>query len=75
MRETGRQTADIARRRSLLVRLRNDRAGNTLAMMAIALIPLLGFVGSAVDTARLYLIKVRMQQACDAGALAGRKFM
>ncbi|WP_204267363.1 pilus assembly protein TadG-related protein, partial [Escherichia coli] len=57
MRETGRQTADIARRRSLLVRLRNDRAGNTLAMMAIALIPLLGFVGSAVDTARLYLIK------------------
>ncbi|WP_204277150.1 hypothetical protein, partial [Klebsiella aerogenes] len=23
----------------------------------------------------LYLIKVRMQQACDAGALAGRKFM
>ncbi|WP_249341263.1 MULTISPECIES: TadE/TadG family type IV pilus assembly protein [unclassified Sphingomonas] len=59
----------------MLVRLRNDRAGNTLAMMAIALIPLLGFVGSAVDTARLYLIKVRMQQACDAGALAGRKFM
>jgi Flp pilus assembly protein TadG len=57
------------------MRLRNDRSGNTLAVIAIALIPLLGFVGSAVDTARLYLVRVRMQQACDAGALAGRKFM
>ncbi len=72
---TGSQAVDIARRQGLLVRLRNDRRGNTLAMMAVAMIPLLGFVGSAVDTARLYLIKVRMQQACDAGALAGRKFM
>jgi Flp pilus assembly protein TadG len=69
----GRRAA--ARRAGFLQRLRRDRAGNTLAMMAIALIPLLMFVGSGVDTARLYMVKTRLQQACDAGALAGRKFM
>lgn len=52
-----------------------DERGNTLAIIAFALIPLLAIVGSAVDTARLYVVKVRLQQACDAGALAGRKFM
>ena len=60
---------------SFLVRLARDRGGNTLAMMAVALIPLSALAGSAVDTARLYVAKVRLQQACDAGALAGRKFL
>ncbi|MGN5374246.1 Tad domain-containing protein [Sphingomonas hankookensis] len=46
-----------------------------MAMMAIALIPLVGMAGSAVDTARVYYVKVRLQQACDAGVLAGRKTM
>ncbi|SFJ56620.1 von Willebrand factor type A domain-containing protein [Sphingomonas sp. NFR04] len=59
----------------LLARLRGNVAGNTLAMMAIALIPLLFIAGSAIDTARLYMVKNRLQQACDAGALAGRRFM
>ena len=58
-----------------LTRLRRDRSGNTLAMMAAAMIPLIGFSGSAVDMARLYVVKVRLQQACDAGVLAGRKTM
>lgn len=59
----------------LLSRLRRNVAGNTLAIMAIALVPLLFIAGSAVDTARLYMVKTRLQQACDAGALAGRRFM
>jgi Flp pilus assembly protein TadG len=42
-------------------------------MMAAMLIPLLSFSGAAVDAARLYVVKVRLQQACDAGVLAGRK--
>ena len=58
-----------------LARLARNRSGNTLAMMAAALIPLIGFSGSAVDMARLYVVKVRLQQACDAGVLAGRKTM
>lgn len=58
-----------------LMRLVRDRRGNTLAMMAAFLVPLLGLAGSAVDVARLYVVKARLQQACDAGVLAGRKFM
>ncbi|THD36528.1 MAG: hypothetical protein E7773_05810 [Sphingomonas sp.] len=54
-------------------RLRDDKRGSTLAMLAIALIPLSLMVGSGIDTARLYVVKVRLQQACDAGVLAGRK--
>ncbi|WP_052507789.1 TadE/TadG family type IV pilus assembly protein [Sphingomonas hengshuiensis] len=58
-----------------LARLARDKRGNTLALMVMALIPLIALVGSSVDTARLYVVKVRLQQACDAGVLAGRKFM
>lgn len=43
--------------------------------MAAMLIPLAGFSGSAIDMARLYTVKSRLQQACDAGVLAGRKSM
>ncbi|RYD56337.1 MAG: pilus assembly protein TadG [Sphingomonadales bacterium] len=54
--------------------IRNARA-NTLAMMAMALIPLAGMVGGGVDISRMYIVKTRLQHACDAGALAGRKAM
>jgi len=60
---------------TVLGRLRNDVRGNTIAIMAAAMIPLAALAGSAIDVARLYVVKVRLQQACDAGALAGRKFM
>ena len=60
---------------SFLRRLARDVRGNTLALMAAALVPLMGFAGSAVDFARIYVVKVRLQQACDAGVLAGRKTM
>lgn len=58
-----------------LARLLRDTAGNTLAIMAAAMFPLAGLVGGGVDMSRLYLAKARLQQACDAGALAGRKVM
>ena len=60
---------------TVMGRLRDDKRGNTLAMLAIALVPLSLMVGSGIDTARLYVVKVRLQQACDAGVLAGRKAM
>ncbi|MEG3086112.1 pilus assembly protein TadG-related protein [Sphingomonas sp. PB4P5] len=56
-------------------KLARDKRGNTLAIMAISLIPLSAMAGSVVDMGRLYLVKVRLQQACDAGVLAGRKSM
>lgn len=58
-----------------LTRLRDNQAGNVLVMVAAGFIPLLGFIGGGVDMARIYLVKTRLQHACDAGALAGRKQM
>jgi Flp pilus assembly protein TadG len=58
-----------------LSRLAHDRAGNTLAIMAAAIIPLAGMVGGGIDMSRMYITKTRLQHACDAGALAGRKQM
>ena len=58
-----------------LTRLRKDARGNTMAMMAMGLIMLAGMAGSAVDVGRTYLVKSRLQHACDAGVLAGRRAM
>lgn len=58
-----------------LMRLCHNQAGNTLAIVAAAMIPLVGMTGAAVDFSRTYLVKARMQQACDAGVLAGRRSM
>ena len=58
---------------SLLARLAHDTAGNTLAMIAAAIVPLLAMVGGGVDVSRGYLAQSRLQQACDAGVLAARK--
>lgn len=61
--------------RRWLTSLARDRRGNTLAIVAAAIFPLMGMVGGAVDISRMYIVKTRLQQACDAGALAGRKSM
>lgn len=61
--------------KTFLGALVRDVRGNTLAIMAIALIPLAGMVGGGVDISRMYIVKTRLQHACDAGALAGRKAM
>jgi Flp pilus assembly protein TadG len=58
---------------SVLGRLSRDRSGNTLAMVAAALGPILAMVGSGIDMGRSYLSETRLQQACDAGVLAARK--
>lgn len=61
--------------RGILTRLRRDASGNTLAMIAMATIPLAAMVGAAIDMGRSYLIKSRLQAACDAGALGARRSM
>lgn len=63
------------RNSGFLTRLAQDTAGTTMAMMAVAVIPLIGLVGGGVDASRVYIVQTRMQQACDSGALAGRKAM
>jgi Flp pilus assembly protein TadG len=59
----------------LLARLRRDSRGNTLILVAISLLPLLAMIGSGIDMGRGYLAQSRLQQACDAAALAGRRAM
>ena len=61
--------------RLLLRDLASNTSGNVLATFAAFLVPLLIMTGAGVDTARVYVVKSRLQQACDAGALAGRKTM
>jgi Flp pilus assembly protein TadG len=64
-----------ARRRGFLARLANDEAGNTIAIMAAAVVPTIGLVGGGVDMSRIYLARTSLQAACDSGALVGRKSM
>ncbi|EZP72490.1 Flp pilus assembly protein TadG [Sphingomonas paucimobilis] len=65
----------IKRTLFILMRLYHNQAGNTLAMVAAAIFPLAALVGGGVEMSRIYLTKTRLQQACDAGALAGRRSM
>lgn len=72
--ETG-KTSRGANHRRTLRRLMVDTTGNTMMIMAVAIFPIIGIVGSAFDIGRAYMTKTRLQQACDAGALAGRRSM
>jgi hypothetical protein len=58
---------------NFLQSLLRDRSGNALAIVAGAIIPLLGIIGGGIDMGRSYLSETRLQQACDAGVLAARK--
>lgn len=55
--------------------LLRDRRGNAFMLTAAAIVPVIGIVGSAVDIGRGYMAQLRLQQACDAGVLAGRRAM
>lgn len=67
-----RSTATVGR---VFRRLSDDRRGNVLAMTAAAIFPLMAMIGGAIDLSRLYMTNTRLQQACDAGALAARRTM
>lgn len=57
----------------LLKRLWKDQNGNAIIFLGASLIPLLALIGGGVDASRGYMAKSRLQQACDAGTLAGRR--
>lgn len=56
-------------------RLASDPTANTIVISAVAMVPLIGMVGGAVDASRYYMTTTRLQAACDAGALAARRAM
>lgn len=55
---------------AFLSRLRKSVSGNVLPMMAMALVPTMGMIGSGIDFGRSYLAKSKLQGAVDAAALA-----
>ena len=59
----------------VMSRLLKNEEGNVLVLFAVAVIPFFGLVGGGVDMSRIYLTQTRLQGACDAGALIGRKTM
>jgi Flp pilus assembly protein TadG len=63
-------TAGLGRRlRGHAHALRGDRAGNTTIIFAIAVIPIFGSVGAAIDYSRANNARTAMQAALDATAL------
>jgi hypothetical protein len=56
-------------------RLLKDKSGNTLVIFAASLVPLTMMVGSGLDVSITYMAQAKMQNACDAGVLAGRQSM
>lgn len=52
-----------------------DQRGNAMMLTAAAIVPIVGIVGSGIDIGRGYMAELRLQQACDAGVLAGRRYM
>src|ERR1700738_1075300 len=53
----------------LLDRLRKDQRGNIAVIFAIALLPLIGFMGAAIDYSRANNARTAMQSALDSVAL------
>jgi hypothetical protein len=51
------------------------RRGNVAILGAASILPLMGMLGGAMEVSRLYLVKARLQQACDTGVLGGRRAM
>ncbi|MBL8649488.1 MAG: TadE/TadG family protein [Sphingopyxis sp.] len=56
-------------------KLLRDQRGNAMMLTAAAIVPVIGIVGSGIDIGRGYMAELRLQQACDAGVLAGRRYM
>jgi Flp pilus assembly protein TadG len=67
----GKRRQATARRFDRLKTLFASERGSVYAMMAAALIPTIGVVGSGVDLGRAYMADSRLQSAVDAAVMAG----
>lgn len=65
----------MVERGNFLQRLRRDQRGNVMYLTAGLIMPIFATIGAGVDLGQAYMAKSRLQQACDAGVLAGRKIM
>src|SRR3982751_1250822 len=60
---------------SAIFRLARDNRGNTIAIVAGAIIPLTAVIGGGLDVARANLAQSRLSHACDEAPPAGRLAM
>lgn len=65
--------SDLNKLPALLAALARSTAGNIIPMTAAAIFLLAGMVGGGIDISRSYMVENRLQNACDAGTLAGRR--
>src|SRR6188474_2254702 len=63
----------ITRMRDMFSRFLRDRRGGVAPMFAIAIIPVIGLTGAAIDYSRANSVRTGMQAAIDATALAMAK--
>ena len=70
-----RSAAAAEPKRPWLSRLLASKRGNVLPILAASILPMAAMIGGAVDMSRAYMVKSRIQHACDAGVLAGRRAM
>lgn len=56
-----------------VLRLASNTTGSVMPMAAVGLLMLTALIGGGVDLSRAYKVQNRLQAACDAGVLAGRK--
>src|SRR5712692_10818918 len=59
--------------RGIEIRRRPAERGQTIVLVAVALVSLLGMAALAIDVVTLYVARSEMQRAADAAALAGAK--
>ncbi|MFM6829474.1 MAG: pilus assembly protein TadG-related protein, partial [Novosphingobium sp.] len=57
----------------LLTALARSRTGNILPLAAMAIFAVAALIGGAIDISRAWRTQTRLQAACDAGVLAGRR--
>lgn len=63
------ETSIFSRSRRLAAKFRRANGGNVAVMFAIAILPIMGFVGAAVDYTRVNNARTAMQAALDTTAL------
>lgn len=63
----------VCRLRAVGQRLLASEQGSIYVMSAVALLVIIAAIGGGVEMARAYQVKNRLQNACDAAALAGRR--
>src|SRR5439155_17760613 len=59
--------------RKISIRRRRAERGQTIVLVAVALVSLLGMAALAIDVTTLYVARGELQRAADAAALAGAK--